>query len=389
MTVSTWLNDRGLLEKVGGISKLTQLVNRTVSAVNIDRYGSLVMDKYLRRRLIAVSHQISEIGYDTSVELPIVLEMAEKILFEVTNHQTEQLTATRSLGEWLIDSFNALEQQSNLGLSTGLIDLDKLISLQKQDLIVIAARASMGKTWMGCYLADYFARVHQQPVIFFSAEMSGILLTHRFEALESGVDLARLVKQQFNQEEVEVYVKAVETLSELIGQTLFINDTSASGLTPARIRSELRRVQMRLRTTENPNPQLGLVVLDYIQKLGNRNTGNRAQEIGAIAGACKDIAKDFNVPFVALAQINRTTELQTNKRPSMAQIKDSGDIEQDADTILLLYRDEYYNRDTPNRGIMEIIVGKNRNGPTGMCKVLFEPSTGRFKNLKQLTQSFG
>jgi replicative DNA helicase len=140
------------------------------------------------------------------------------------------------------------------------------------------------------------------------------------------------------------------------------------------MRSVLRRIQ-------SERGQLGLVVLDYIQKLGNRAAGNRAQVIGSFSGAFKDIAKEFDVPFVCLAQINRGVEGQTNKRPSMADIKDSGDIEQDADVIFLLYRDEYYNPDTPDKGVMEVAVDKNRNGPTGVCKVLFNPSVGQFRNL--------
>lgn len=155
---------------------------------------------------------------------------------------------------------------------------------------------------------------------------------------------------------------------------IIIDDTPASQLTPTRMRSVLRRIS-------SEKGELGLVVLDYIQKLGDRAAGNRAQAIGKYSGACKDIAKTFNTPFVVLAQINRGVEGQSNKRPSMADIKDSGDIEQDMDLGLLLYRDEYYNSDSSDKGIMEIIVGKNRNGGTGTCKVVFNPSIGKFCNL--------
>jgi replicative DNA helicase len=173
---------------------------------------------------------------------------------------------------------------------------------------------------------------------------------------------------QIYEEEYDALVEGLGNLAEL---PIIIDDTPASKLTPTKIRSVLRRIS-------SERGELGLVVLDYIQKLGDRAAGNRAQAIGKYSGACKDIAKTFNTPFVVLAQINRGVEGQNNKRPSMADIKDSGDIEQDMDLGLLLYRDEYYNSDTEDKGIMEIIVGKNRNGETGTCKVKFNPCIGKF-----------
>jgi replicative DNA helicase len=201
--------------------------------------------------------------------------------------------------------------------------------------------------------------------------MSKPQITKRFLAMHSGIDSSRLIQNKIYKSEWEVLSKAVKTLSE---QAIILDDTPASAQTPSRMRSVLRRIQ-------SDRGQLGLVVLDYIQKLGNRAAGNRAQVIGSFSGAFKDIAKEFDVPFVCLAQINRGVEGQTNKRPSMADIKDSGDIEQDADVILLLYRDEYYNPNTPDKGVMEVAVDKNRNGATGVCKVLFNSSLGQFRNL--------
>jgi replicative DNA helicase len=189
--------------------------------------------------------------------------------------------------------------------------------------------------------------------------------------MHSKIDSSRLIQKKIYKSEWEVLSKAVKTLSE---QPIIIDDTPASSQTPSRMRSVLRRIQ-------SERGQIGLVVLDYIQKLGNRAAGNRAQVIGSFSGAFKDMAKEFDVPFVCLAQINRGVEGQTNKRPTMADIKDSGDIEQDADVILLLYRDEYYNSGTPDKGVMEVAVDKNRNGATGVCKVLFNPSVGLFGSL--------
>ncbi|MEN9518449.1 MAG: hypothetical protein RLZZ381_1037 [Cyanobacteriota bacterium] len=368
MTVSTWLSDHKLLEKVGGTTKLAQLLNRTVSAVNIDRHSLLVLDKYQRRRLIAAALEIVDLGYDTSTELETVFDEAESKIFDITTNKKDKFT-TESINDCLADIFNELEQGSLPLYPTGLTDLDSLIGgLTKQDLIIVAARPSMGKSWFACYLANYIASNQKKPVVVFSAEMSRKQLTKRFLAIHTGIDSQRLMNNIIYQDEMDSLVNGLSNLAEL---PIEINDTPAEQLTPAKIRSELRKIQSK-------RGELGLVVLDYIQKLGDRAAGNRAQVIGKYSGACKDIAKQFNVPFVVLAQINRGVESQSNKRPSMASLKDSGDIEQDGDLLLMLYRDEYYKSDTEDNGVMEVIVGKNRNGATGTCKVLFDPSVGAF-----------
>jgi len=228
---------------------------------------------------------------------------------------------------------------------------------------------------LACHLANHLA-LGGMPVVFFSAEMSKPQITKRFLAMHSLIDSSRLIQNKIYKSEWEVLSKAVGTIAEL---PIIIDDTPASAQTPSKMRSVLRRIQ-------SERGQLGLVVLDYIQKLGNRAAGNRAQVIGSFSGAFKDMAKEFDVPFVCLAQINRGVEGQTNKRPTMADIKDSGDIEQDMDLGLLLFREEYYNPDTPDKGVMEVAVAKNRNGPTGLCKVLFNPCVGQFRN--QVTQEF-
>lgn len=370
MSLTTWLSDHELLEKVGGQSKLAQLVERTVSAVNIDRYAELILDKYQRRQLITAANEVIILAADTSTELETVLDHSEQKIFGVTKYQSDRFEP-ESIGDCLIGAFQQLEEGETSGISTGLLDLDGLTGgLIRQDLIVIAARASMGKTWLACHLSNHLA-VSRLPVVFFSAEMSKPQITKRFLAMHSLIDSSRLIQNKIYKSEWEVLSRAVGTISNL---PIIIDDTPASAQTPSRMRSVLRRIQ-------SERGKLGLVVLDYIQKLGNRAAGNRAQVIGSFSGAFKDMAKEFDVPFVCLAQINRGVEGQTNKRPTMADIKDSGDIEQDADVILLLYRDEYYNPDTPDKGVMEVAVAKNRNGSTGVCKVLFNPSVGAFHKL--------
>ncbi len=368
MTVSTWLADHKLLKKIGGKNKLAQLVKGDILPNNIEHYAELVLEKYQRRQLINAANEINLLGYDTTHQIESIFDRAEEKIFNLTTNKKDKFQP-QSLKDCLKSLFNQLDAQKSSIYPTGLEDLDALIGgLIKRDLIVIAARASMGKTWLACYLANYIASSQSLPVVFFSAEMSSEQLTKRFLAMHSGIDAQRLIRNQIYTDEYDNLVKALGVMSEL---PIIIDDTPASVQNPARMRSVLRRIQ-------SEHGSLGLVVMDYIQKLGDRAAGNRAQAVGKFSGAFKDISKEFDVPFLALAQINRGVESQANKRPTMADIKDSGDIEQDMDLGLLLYRDEYYKSDTKDKGVMEINVAKNRNGATGVCKVLFEPSVGKF-----------
>lgn len=280
---------------------------------------------------------------------------------------------TLAVRDYLAEAFREINHQQFSSYTTGLSDLDSLTGgLNKTDLIIVAARASMGKTWLACYLANYVVTNYQLPVVFFSAEMSGKHLAKRFLALQTGIDSSRLIKNIIYESEYETLVEGITKLKEI---PLEINDTPASSLTPSKIRSELRRIASKY------DGQLGLVVLDYVQKLGNREASNRAQVIGAISGQLKDIAKEFDLPFVVLAQINRGTETRTDKRPVLADIKDSGDLEQDADLVMLLYRDAYYNSHSSEANVMEINLAKNRNGTTGICKIKFDSTIGSFYSL--------
>ncbi len=370
VTVTSRLSDQKLLTKVGGKNQLAKLIE-TVSAVNIDHLANIVLDKYQRRQLIKAGNEIVELGYDTIQEVQAVLEQSENKIFNLTANKQDKFKP-QTIGDCLHEVFEELKQGHKPGYPTGLKDLDGLIGgLNKQDLIVIAARASMGKTWLGCHFANCIAMHQQLPVVLFSAEMSKSQLTKRFLAMHSGIDSSRLIRNQIYRDEMENLKKALVALNQL---PIIIDDTPASIQNPSRISSVLRRVK-------SSRGNLGLVVMDYIQKLGDRAAGNRAQAVGKFSGAFKDIAKEFNVPFIALAQINRGVETQTSKRPTMADIKDSGDIEQDMDIGLLLYRDEYYNPDTQHKGVMEINVAKNRNGATGVCKVLFETTVGAFSDV--------
>lgn len=371
LAVTSWLSDKKLLTKVGGKSQLSKLVEATVSAVNIDHVAKIVLDKYQRRQLISIGHEIIEFGYDETLKTQEFLERSESKIFNLNSNKQDRFKA-QIISDCLSEVFQELKQGYSPGYSTGLKDLDVLIGgLNKQDLIVIAARASMGKTWLGCHFANYIAIQQQLPVVLFSAEMSSSQLTKRFLAMHSGIDSSRLIRNQIYKDEIDNLKQALVALNQL---SIIIDDTPALYQNPGRICSVLRKVK-------SERGSLGLVVMDYIQKLGDRAASNRAQSVGQFSGAFKDIAKEFDVPFVALAQINRGVETQTNKRPTMADIKDSGDIEQDMDIGLLLYRDDYYNPDTQDKGLMEINVAKNRNGATGICKVSFSPCIGMFSDM--------
>ncbi|BDA71597.1 replicative DNA helicase [Calothrix sp. PCC 7716] len=370
ITLTTWLKNHKQLERVGGKNKLAQLLESTVSAVNIDVMAELIIEKYQRRQLLAIALEIAQLGEETATGLPQILGAVEARIFSLTQSKGDKFQP-QSIGEYLPAAFINLKQGVTPGLTTGLIDLDSLMGgLQRKDLIVVAGRASMGKTWVGCYLANQVA-LQGSPVVFFSAEMSKEQLVKRFLAMHSGIDSQRLIQNKVYKSEWDALSSAIGALSEL---PIIIDDSPASSQNPTRMRSVLRR-------TQKERGQLGLIILDYIQKLGDRAASNRAQTVGAIAGACKDIAKEFNVPLIALAQINRGVETQANKRPCIADIKDSGDIEQDMDIGLLIYRDEYYNPDSLSKGLMEINVAKNRNGRVGVCEVWFSPENGNFRSV--------
>ena len=370
MTVTNWLTDRGQLDGIGGLTKLAQLVDRTVSAVNIDRYADLVEEKYRRRRLIQTGLKIAETGNQTGRNLEELIAEAETDILDINSHTNLQQIST--VGDCLAEVWANLEAGTPPGYLTGLYDLDQLIGgLVRKDLIVVAARASMGKTWFAIHLALEIAKNYQVPVVFFSAEMSKESLVKRFLAQISGINSQRLMWNKIYEEEWEKLSEAVGELSKL---SIVIDDTSGVSLTPASMRSVLRRVER-----EHGSP--GLVILDYLQLLGERNAGNRAQDVGAIAGHCKAIAKDFNVPFLALAQINRGVETRNDKRPLISDLKDSGDIEQDADTCICLYRDDYYNAESAESGKIELIIRKQRNGSLGTAKFWFSLEKGTFRNI--------
>lgn len=383
MTVSSWLEDHQLLDEVGGIPRLLQLIERTVSAANIDRYAELVMDKYVRRQLIGVGGEVIELARDTTRELDEVLDGAEQAVFRVSNRG--RTTRTLPNSEVASAAFSELEKNNPI-YPTGLRELDDLIvGFEPGTLTLLAGRPSMGKSQAALFFAlQMLAR--RIPVVFFSLEMTAQQLEYRlwsllsvhphycdygFSPLRSGrirqhhAGLAPLTEL-----ERETIVNVLKVATEL---PLYFNDDR--GTTVMGIASECRRL-----IGEKKQP--GLVVVDYLQMMADDSlNGNRSYELGNVARGLYKMAGDLNVPILALSQISRAVEGRNNKRPLMADLSQSGILEMVSDNVVLLYRDEYYNPDSADRDVLELIVGKARHGLTGTARCLFDKSYGLLTEL--------
>jgi replicative DNA helicase len=371
--MAAWLADMGHLEKVGGSSRLVELVERTLSTASIDQVARLVMDKYLRRQLIRSGNEVIGLGFDQSKPMDQVLDEAEQKIFAISQEKPSVgLTAT---AEILTRTFEEIETRSLgtavAGIPVNFYDLDALTQgLQRSDLIIVAGRPAMGKTSIVLNIAKNVAQLHNLPVAVFSLEMSKEQLTYRLLSMEVGIESGRLRTGRLQQEEWPLLGKGISSLGAL---PLYIDDKPNAGVL------EMRSLCRRLMAQQGK--ELGLIVIDYLQLMEGSGSDNRVQELSRITRALKGMARELNVPVIALSQLSRGVEARTNKRPMLSDLRESGSIEQDADLVLMIYRDEYYNPETPDRGITEVIVTKHRNGPVGTCKLLFEPQFTRFRNL--------
>lgn len=383
MSVSTYLADHSLLDKVGGMAKLAQLLSRTVSAVNIDRFAGLVMDKYLRRKLIETGHSIVGLGYDTSRELETVLDQSEQQIFKVSHQRLVSNTEHNS--EIAAVAYNQLEENTPI-YPTGLYDLDELmVGFEPGTLTLIAGRPSMGKTAVSTFLALQMMVLHQLPVAIFSLEMTKKQLEYRLWSLLSvleryqplglkpinnrNIRRHRAGQQPLSQCELNSIAKIVGIASEL---PLYINDSR--GITVSGIASECRQIKSR-------TGKLGLVVVDYLQMMAEDSGGNRSYELGDVARGLYKLAGDLDVAVLALSQVSRGVESRQNKRPMMSDLSQSGILEMVADNIIFAYRDEYYYPDTTADGVLELILAKARHGDTGTAEVLFDKSYGMIRSL--------
>lgn len=375
ITLSEWLTKLDELDGVGGIAYLGMLAKNTPSAANIKAYAQIVREYSILRQLIHVGTEISDCAYSTegrtSAEL---LDRAEQLVFNIAEQGARGKHGFVNIKELLtkaVDRIDSLFQQDNpiTGLSTGFNDLDELTSgLQSSDLVIVAGRPSMGKTTFAMNLAEHAAIKSNLPVAVFSMEMPGEQLAMRLMASLGRIDQHKLRTGKLDDDDWPRLTSAVGLLAEA---KMFIDDTPA--LTPTELRARARRLKRE--------HNLGLIVIDYLQLMqvpGNRE--NRAGEISEISRSLKALAKELHVPVIALSQLNRSLEQRPNKRPVMSDLRESGAIEQDADLIVFIYRDEVYNEDSPDKGTAEIIISKQRNGPIGTVRLTFLGQFTRFEN---------
>ena len=378
--MAAWLADTGQLDKVGGSGRLVELVERTLSTASIDQVARLVMDKYLRRQLIRSGNEVIALGFDQSKPMEQVLDEAEQKIFAISQEKPSQgLTPT---AEILTSTFNEIESRSLgtavAGIPVNFYDLDAITQgLQRSDLIIVAGRPAMGKTSIVLNIAKNVAQLHQLPVCVFSLEMSKEQLTYRLLSMEVGIESGRLRTGRLQQEEWPLLGQGINSLGML---PLFIDDKPNSGIL------EMRSLCRRLMAEQGK--ELGLIVIDYLQLMEGTTPDNRVQELSRITRGLKGMARELNVPVIALSQLSRGVESRTNKRPMLSDLRESGSIEQDADVVLFIYREEMYVEETDRQNIADIIVSKHRNGPTGMVSLFFRKELTQFRDLEMKREEF-
>jgi len=376
VTLGDWFAANGLSELVGGSRYVIELANSTPSAANIVAYADIVREKSGLRQMIDVGTEIAGDAYAaegrSSHEL---LEVAEQKVFRIAEAGARGRKGFVPIRSAVKEAFNILHERYEnpgavSGLPTGFIDLDEMTAgLQPADLIIVAARPSMGKTALSVNMAEYAALKSKKAVAIFSMEMSASQLAFRLISSLGRINQQHLRTGDLEEEEWPRVTSAVQLLTEA---KIFIDDTPA--LSPGELRARARRLKRE--------HDLGLIVIDYLQLMQVPGTKeNRATEISEISRSLKALAKELNVPVIALSQLNRSLEQRTDKRPVMADLRESGAIEQDADVIMFIYRDDYYNHESAEKGVAEVIIGKQRNGPTGVVKLAFLGQYTKFENL--------
>ena len=375
LTIAENLKTRETLARAGGETYLFELANNTPSVANIEAYAKIVRERSVLRQLIQAAHQIADTAFKpegrSSQEL---LDVAERQVFKIAEQGVRgsgPVEIANLLGK-AVDRIDTLfhSKQSITGLSTGFKDLDELTSgLQQGDLVVVAGRPSMGKTLLAVNFAEHVAIKENKPVLIFSMEMPGDAIAMRMMSSLGRIDQHALRTGKLTDEDWPRISSAVSILSEV---KMFVDDTPA--LTPGEIRARSRRLVRQ-------HGQLGMIVVDYLQLMQiHGSKENRTAEISEISRSLKTLAKELEVPVVAISQLNRSLEQRTDKRPVMSDLRESGAIEQDADLIAFIYRDEVYNEDTPHKGVAEIIISKQRNGPIGKIRLTFNGRYARFDN---------
>nr|WP_019537193.1 replicative DNA helicase [Paenibacillus ginsengihumi] len=373
ITLTARLQDKQQLEDVGGLSYLSELANAVPTAANIDYYAQIVEEKSMLRRLIRAATQIVSNGYSGGEEVGQLLSDAEQRIQEISQRRSGSgFVAIRDV---LMDVFEKVEflytnKGSSTGIKSGFHDLDKMTSgFQRSDLIIVAARPSVGKTAFSLNIAQNVGVREKETVAIFSLEMGAAQLVQRMICAEANVDAGRLRTGFLEPDDWEKLTMAIGSLSEA---NIYIDDSPS--VTVADIRAKCRRLQKE--------KGLGMILIDYLQLIQGRGRGdNRQQEVSEISRTLKQIARELNVPVIALSQLSRGVEQRQDKRPMMSDLRESGSIEQDADIVAFLYRDDYYNQDTEKKNIIEIIIAKQRNGPVGTVELAFLKNYNKFVSL--------
>jgi replicative DNA helicase len=375
-SLNDFLKETGCLNKIGGTKVLLELLNQIPNLVYLEEYIQLIQDKFLRRTLINLGYEAINSAYITNIPLEKILNDFEKKSFALTNELTKEKQFTTA--ELFSTVFLELKQKALKpdlpGIASGFYDLDSLTQgFQKSDLIILAGRPSMGKTAFVLNLTENILKHYKLPVIFFSLEMSKEQLIYRLLANETGISQTRLKLGNLYKEDWYELKKSIQKYSQL---PFFIDDQP--NLTTLNIRSRIKKILFE-------QNKIGLIIIDYLQLLVNSKSKseNRVQEISQITRTLKNIAKEFQIPIIALSQLSRNVENRVNKRPVLSDLRESGSIEQDADLVLMLYRENYYNstiKKNENITPAELIIAKHRNGPLGIVDLLFQDDPTKFFN---------
>ncbi|MFH1678804.1 MAG: replicative DNA helicase [Candidatus Omnitrophota bacterium] len=373
VTVNDELKRQGFVDSVGGASFLTELVNSVPSVVNVAHYARLVREKSILRALISNANQIASLAYEYEGEADEALDRAESLIFNIRDsRRTSSVVPLKEIIQASIENIDLVYQKKAQvsGITTGYVDLDRLTAgLHPSDLIVVAGRPSMGKSALALGLVEYIGVVEKIPIAFFSLEMSKEQLVQRMLCGHARVDAHKVRTGFLSPSDWPKLTAAAGKLSEA---SIFIDDSPAISV------MELRAKARRLKAHSN----IQFIILDYLQLMrGKDKSENRQQEISEISRSLKALARELNVPVLAVSQLSRAVENRQDRRPQLSDLRESGAIEQDADLVLLLLREEYYNPNTSNEGIAEVIIAKQRNGPVGSIKLAFVKEYARFENL--------
>lgn len=378
VTVFEALEKSGEAEQAGGLVYLAEIANNTPSAANIRRYAEIVRERAILRKLVAVGDEIAAAALTPSgKDAKALLDEAEAKVFEIAEAGARHASGFMSIQPILkqvVDRVQELYDRDSpsevTGIPSGFVDLDdKTSGLQPSDMLIVAGRPAMGKTTFALNVAEHVAVEARLPVAIFSMEMPGTQLATRFISSVGRIDMQKIRSGRLTDED---WQRLTVAMGKLYDAPLYIDETP--GLNPIDLRARARRLARQC-------GRLGLIVIDYLQLMtGSKDSDNRASELSEISRSVKSLAKELHVPIIALSQLNRSLEQRPNKRPVMSDLRESGAIEQDADIIMFIYRDEVYNPDSPDKGTAELIIGKHRNGPTGTIRMTFLGQYTRFEN---------